>query len=49
MTTKQDKAAIEYVLHTAREEDVKFIRLWFSDILGNMKGIAITVEELEDA
>ena len=49
MTTEHDKQAIEYVLHTAREEDVKFIRLWFSDILGNMKGIAITVEELEDA
>ena len=49
MTTEHDKAAIEYVLHTAREEDVKFIRLWFADILGNMKGIAITVEELEDA
>jgi glutamine synthetase len=49
MTTEHGKAAIEFVLHTAREEDVKFIRLWFADILGNMKGIAITVEELEDA
>ena len=41
--------AIDYVLHTATEEDVKFIRLWFPDILGNVKGIAITVEELEEA
>ena len=49
MTAEHDKAAIEYVLHTARDEDVKFIRLWFADILGNLKGIAITVEELEDA
>ena len=31
------------------EEDVKFIRLWFADILGHVKGIAITVEELEEA
>ena len=28
---------------------MKFIRLWFSDILGNLKGFAIAVEELEDA
>ena len=41
--------AKEFVLRTAKENDVKFIRLWFSDILGNLKGFAITVEELEDA
>jgi len=41
--------ATEFVLRTARENDVKFIRLWFCDILGNLKGFAITVEELEDA
>ena len=41
--------ATEFVLRTARENDVKFIRLWFSDILGILKGFAITVEELEDA
>ena len=41
--------AQEFVLRTARENDVKCIRLWFSDILGNLKGFAITVEELEDA
>ncbi len=45
----RESEAIDYVLHTAMEEDVKFIRLWFADILGNVKGIAITVEELEDA
>ena len=32
---------------TAKENDVKFIRLWFTDILGNLKGFAITVAELE--
>ena len=29
--------------------DVKFVRLWFTDILGALKGLAITIEELEDA
>ena len=41
--------AREYVLRTAKENDVKFIRLWFSDILGGLKGVAITVAELESA
>ena len=49
MAIQQDREAIDYVLHSAREADVKFIRLWFTDILGSLKGIAITVEELEDA
>ena len=39
----------EFVLRSAQENDVKFIRLWFTDILGNLKGFAITVEDLEDA
>ena len=37
----------EYVLKMAKENDVKFIRLWFTDILGVLKSFAITVEELE--
>lgn len=39
----------EYVLKAAKENDVKFIRLWFTDILGFLKGFAITVDELEGA
>jgi glutamine synthetase len=39
----------EYVLKMAKEMDVKFIRLWFPDILGFLKSFAITVEELEGA
>ena len=39
----------EYVLRSARDNDVKFIRLWFTDILGNLKGFAIDVDDLEDA
>jgi len=46
MTTSESK---EYVLRMAKEQDVKFIRLWFSDILGSLKSVAITVEELEGA
>lgn len=32
-----------------QEEDVKFIRLQFVDILGTLKNVAITVDKLEDA
>ena len=39
----------EYVLEAVREHDVKFIRLWFTDILGFLKSFAITREELEEA
>ena len=39
----------DYVIQSAREHDVKFIRLWFTDILGNLKSTAITVEELPEA
>ncbi len=49
MTAKSKKESKEYVLKMAKEHDVKFIRLWFSDILGMLKGFAITVEELEGA
>jgi glutamine synthetase len=37
------------VLKMAKELDVKFIRMWFTDILGMLKSFAITVEELEIA
>jgi glutamine synthetase len=50
MATKRSKAeAKEYILKTAKEHDVKFIWLWFTDILGILKSFAITVEELEGA
>ncbi|MBU2536667.1 MAG: glutamine synthetase family protein [Chloroflexota bacterium] len=39
----------EYVLKKAKEHDIKFIRLWFTDILGILKNFAITAEELEGA
>jgi glutamine synthetase len=39
----------EYVLNQARELGVRFIRLWFTDILGFLKSFAISIEELETA
>ena len=39
----------ENILKMAKENDVKFIRLWFTDILGILKGFAITIDELEGA
>ncbi len=39
----------EYVLKMVKEHDVKFVRLWFTDVLGFLKGFAITVDELEGA
>ena len=41
--------AIEYALREAHDNDVKFIRLWFTDILGTIKGFAITIDELENS
>lgn len=46
MEQKKDKG---YVLDMAKKHDVKFVRLWFTDILGYLKSFAITVEELEQA
>jgi glutamine synthetase len=43
---RKDKA---YVLRLAKEHDVRFIRLWFTDILGFLKSFAITIDELEKA
>ncbi|MCX7911899.1 MAG: type I glutamate--ammonia ligase [Dehalococcoidales bacterium] len=46
---KSREEAKQYVLRKAKEQDVKFIKLWFSDILGMLKSFDITVEELEGA
>lgn len=37
------------ILKLVKEHKVKFIRLWFTDVLGFLKGFAITVDELEGA
>ena len=45
MSVKTKKEVLELV----KEKDVKFIRLWFTDILGQLKSFAITAAELEKA
>ncbi len=37
------------ILALVQERDIKFIRLWFTDILGHLKSFAITAGELGDA
>jgi glutamine synthetase len=49
MDRRSREAGTEHVLRMAKEQSVKFIRLWFTDILGFLKNFAITVEELEGA
>ncbi len=49
MADKRKTDAKERVLNMVKEHDIKFIRLWFTDILGFLKNFAITVEELEGA
>jgi glutamine synthetase len=39
----------EFVLKKAKDNHIKFIRLWFTDVQGMLKSFAITVEELEGA
>jgi len=39
----------EGVLKEASDKKIKFIRIWFTDILGSLKSFAITAEELETA
>ncbi len=41
------KMTKEGILKAVRDNNVKFIRLWFTDILGVMKSFAITPNELE--
>jgi glutamine synthetase len=40
---------LDYVLRTVEERGVRFVRLWFTDVLGRLKGFAITPAELETA
>jgi glutamine synthetase len=39
----------EFVLRTVEERGIRFIRLWFTDVLGTLKSFAITPQELEGA
>ena len=39
----------EYVLRTVEERGVRMVRLWFTDVLGQLKSFAISPAELENA
>jgi len=39
----------EEILQLVKEKDVKFIRLWFTDILGQVKSFSVTDSELKGA
>ncbi len=49
MAERSTEESKQHVLKLSKEHDVKFIRMWFTDILGLLKSFAITVEELEGA
>ncbi len=42
-------AEAEYVLRTIEERGIRFVRLWFTDVLGFLKSFTITSQELEGA
>jgi glutamine synthetase len=39
----------EFVLRTLEERDIRFVRLWFTDVLGFLKSVAVAPAELEAA
>lgn len=46
MTNEQN---IDFVLRSVEERDIRFVRLWFTDVLGSLKSFAISPEDLEEA
>jgi hypothetical protein len=47
MASMQSQA--QYVLRTVEERGVRFVQLWFTDVLGRHKAFHVTPAELEDA
>lgn len=39
----------EFVLRTIEERDVRFVRLWFTDVVGTLKSVALAPAEVEAA
>ncbi|NLE11306.1 MAG: glutamine synthetase [Actinobacteria bacterium] len=44
-----DKLTKEDVLRIVEDKQIKFVRFWFTDVLGNLKSFAVTPAELEGA
>src|SRR3954465_11103183 len=38
-----------FVLRTLEERDIRFVRLWFTDVLGTLKSVSVAPAELESA
>ena len=38
---------IDFVLRTVEERGIRFVHLWFTDVLGRLKSFAISPEDLE--
>ena len=49
MTSQVDSRQIEFVMRTVEERNIRFVRLWFTDVLGFLKSVAISPAELEAA
>ena len=39
----------DFVLRALEERDVRFVRLWFTDVLGYLKSVSVAPAELENA
>ena len=47
MQKKNHGSDKEFVLKQVKDHDIKFVHLWFTDILGFLKSFSISVDELE--
>ena len=45
----QNARQTEFVLRTLEERGIRFVRLWFTDVLGFLKSVAVAPAELENA
>src|SRR3954466_7740454 len=45
---EQPRSAAD-VISLVKDHDVRFIRLWFTDVLGQLKSFSVNASELEDA
>ncbi|WP_419404159.1 hypothetical protein, partial [Micrococcus sp. F3Y] len=42
-----DDVQQDYVLRTIEDRDVRFVRLWFTDVVGTLKSVALSPAEVE--
>src|SRR6201989_1203764 len=49
MASTEEPQSVDDVKALVDEHDIRFIRFWFTDILGQLKSFSINKEELDDA